>query len=183
MAASRFDFSYRENASKLHRKVGDTLRSSPFFSSHLIFQEYPINRIDSSYKGSHFYDWVILDLLIVIECHGEQHYEKINFGGISDDDAHSNFLAQRYRDRKKMDAAIKAGFTFIEVPYWDLKKIDSDYLYNLYEKNKNLSPLPEEVPVETNNWKEKNNQKVKEIRHLNYEKTKRRLKNEVSRSS
>ena len=101
MKTSRFKYGYRRSASKLHKKTGDLLRE--MFPSMRIYQEYPVNKINSSYNtGRHKFDWVILDLKAVIECHGAQHYQVCTFGG-DQDKAIDQFRDIQYRDKKKKD--------------------------------------------------------------------------------
>ena len=72
---------YAQNASKLHRKVGEILQlTSPFSGSELrqeaivsdIFPEYTNNRDK--------YDWTLPSLFVITECHGIQHYQVQTFG-------------------------------------------------------------------------------------------------------
>jgi len=115
---SRFKKSYRKNASKLHKTIGRILRTSKSFKNYSIYQEYPVNRINSNFKsGREKFDWIIKDLKIIIECHGQQHYFPVNFGGISDEEAISKFRKQQYQDRIKKKAAEQAGWTYIVVKY------------------------------------------------------------------
>lgn len=146
MKGSKYRFSYRKNASKLHKIVGEALRNSSKFKGYKIYQEYPVSDICSSYKNhSHKFDWVILDLKIVIEVHGEQHYKEVDFGGEGQEKAADRLSSVRHRDRVKMDAAIEAGFTYIEIPYSDIKKVDEDYIWCLYRScyNPELGSLEE----------------------------------------
>jgi len=68
-------------------------------------------------SGREKFDWVILDLMIVIECHGQQHYKPVCFGGIPEEEAKIRFQEQVLRDLKKMQAAQKAGWTYIIFKY------------------------------------------------------------------
>ena len=136
MKSRRFASRYRQNASKLHKRVGDILQApgSPF-RNFKIYQEYPVSRVNPEYhNNSHKFDWVILDLYLVIEAHGEQHYNPVAFGGMDYEEATECFLQQRHRDNSKMDAAVEAGFTYIVIPYHDYKLVDADYIWNLYQK-------------------------------------------------
>ena len=66
---------YRKNASELHRAIGNILLSKEGpFSLYKIHQEYPVHKINPNFKSKrHKFDWVILDLSVVIEGHGQQH--------------------------------------------------------------------------------------------------------------
>lgn len=133
MKSSRFQFQYRESASKLHRTVGEVLRKS--FSGYRVYQEYPVSRINPSYRDtSHHFDWVILDLNVVIECNGEQHESISCFGGTDCLSALENLTATRRRDIRKMEAAIEAGWTYIVIPWYDISRIDSSYLWTMIQE-------------------------------------------------
>lgn len=129
---------FQKNASLLHKKVGETLSSSPLFQIFKIYQEYPVYKINNLYKNRlHKFDWVVMDIFMVIECQGEQHTKPVRFGGISSIEADNNLVTQKHRDLTKYDAAITAGFTYIEIPYYEYDIIDDNYIYNLYTTNKN----------------------------------------------
>jgi hypothetical protein len=134
-ANQRFRFSYRENASKLHREIGEALRDplGPF-ARYKIYQEYPVWKVLPSYwPKSHRFDWVILDLKIVIEGMGMQHVKEVRFANNQTiEEIQDTFSAIKYRDNEKMTAAVQAGFTYLEVPYDSLGRISSDYLFNLF---------------------------------------------------
>jgi hypothetical protein len=131
MKTRRLQTAYRSIASKLHRKVGDILRSSPVFSGWKVYQEYPVNRLNPDFSdGRCKFDWVILDLKIVIECHGRQHYESVCFGG-EPEKAIAAFHRMKQRDEAKREAAIAVGFSYLVVPYWDEKIVDEVYVLNL----------------------------------------------------
>ena len=130
MKTRRLKYSYRHSASKLHKAVGEVLRNGTF-SQFKIYQEYPVNKINPDFSdGRCKFDWVILDLKIVLECNGRQHYEEVCFGG--DPEKSIGSLARiQHRDEVKKEAAILAGFTYIAIPYWDLKEISETYIFNL----------------------------------------------------
>lgn len=137
MKNSRFKTEYRQSASKLHKAVGDVLKSSPLFRNYNVYQEYPVSRVNSNYtRNSEHFDWVISDIKLVIECHGKQHFEVSDFSGKEEDGGLSKFRAQRIRDTKKRLAATEAGYTYIVVKYDD-KNIDEDFIWNLYKANEN----------------------------------------------
>jgi len=108
MKSRRLSHAYRKNASRLHRAVGDALlnKESPF-KNYKVYQEYPVNRINPDYQdGRHKFDWVILDLRLVIEVHGEQHFKPVDFGGEGSDKAEENWRDTQFRDTKKKRAAV-----------------------------------------------------------------------------
>lgn len=116
--SSRLNQEYRKNASKLHKRVGNMLRESPIFSNYRIYQEYPVNRISPYFdSGREKFDWIIMDLMVVIECHGQQHYYPVRFGGISPAEAEVKFQQQIRRDTAKEEAACKAGWTYVVFKY------------------------------------------------------------------
>lgn len=179
MRTSRFKKQYRTHSSKLHRKVGDILREGTLFSANKIYQEYPVSKIDPEYpNNSHRFDWVILDLKIVIECHGEQHYTSVNFGGIDDIEALSRKIDQSRRDQLKADAAIRAGFTYIEIPYKDLHIISEGYIWDKYilHKNPNSGTKRVHVKHEPNDYEIRKKEMAKQARKEAYRRKKEWLK-------
>ena len=81
------------NASTLHKHVGAILLAIPAFQGYEVRQEYPVVKVDPKYpSGREKFDWVVLGARIVIECHGEQHYEPVCFGGIDIDQAKRNLM-------------------------------------------------------------------------------------------
>lgn len=130
MKSKRFQFKYRAGASKLHKKVGDLMRSSSILNGYNFLQEYPVSSINPGYEGTreHF-DWVSTDLKVVIECHGEQHYHPVCFGGITMKQAIDNYEGQKERDASKQGAALAAGWGYLSIPYDT--KINEQYLIEL----------------------------------------------------
>lgn len=140
MKNSRFQYTYRKSASKQHRQVGDILRSSSFFKNYQIYQEYPVNRINPEYTSSreHF-DWVVLELKLVIEVHGIQHTVGTDFSGkLTPEETEEQFQALQMRDKDKEKAAIKAGYTYIAIPY--NIEITEQYIIEQYQKLYNTLP-------------------------------------------
>lgn len=130
MKSKRFQFAYRENASRGHRIVGEVLRTSKFFRGHKIYQEYQVSRINPNFKSNrHLYDWVILDLKVVIEVMGEQHENEKAFC-INKTKAQmwEDFYQTKRNDRIKKKAALDVGFTYIEIPYKDIDIVDENYI-------------------------------------------------------
>lgn len=191
MKNRRFKYEYRENSSSLHKKVGNILRKSDIFKGFSIYQEYPVSRINSDYQSNREkFDWVVLELKIVIECHGRQHYEVIDFSGEAEDGGYGAFQAQKRRDRKKKNAALDAGFTYIEIPYYDEKKLDDKYIWSCFKANENTEkPIVEAKPQKPKNtvsfadqWKKYREskfyreqlEKKKEIERSRYRKSKKK---------
>jgi hypothetical protein len=169
---SRLKESYRKNSSKLHRLVGDVLKSpSSSFSGYKIYQEYPVNKINKSYDNSrHKFDWVVLDIKLVIECHGKQHYEVTNWGNISNEEAIDQYQKQKIRDQLKQDAAIQAGYTYIVIPY-NVKEVTTTYIWDLYKSNFNVKPITRPKVVE-NLYREEQLTKASNYRKEQYKKKK-----------
>lgn len=66
------------------------------------------------------------NLKCLIEYQGKQHYEPIeHFGG------EEQFIKQQFYDNKKRSFCKQNNISLIEIPYWDLNKIDSKYILNL----------------------------------------------------
>ena len=133
MKTSRLQYQYRQSASKLHKKVGNLLRSGEtFIGIHEAYQEYPVNRVNSIYpNSSHHFDWVIPSLKVVIECHGEQHYSPVAFDG-NYDTVVMKFEELKKRDKSKKMAALDADYVYIEVPYKVYNTIDEIWLLEAY---------------------------------------------------
>jgi len=130
MKSSRFRESFRKSASKGHILVGTLLRQ--IFPYSKIYQEYPVNKILPSFRsGRHKYDWVVLDKLLVIEVMGEQHYKAVRWSSrMSDDDAELALMERRRTDMEKREAALEAGFHYLEIPYSDLESLTRDGLFS-----------------------------------------------------
>ena len=185
MKNSRFRYSYRSSASKLHKAVGEVLRNSSLFGDFEIYQEYPVNRINTNYPNSrHHFDWVIPKLNIVIEAHGAQHFQVVRFGG-TEEDAEKAFLDGQARDLAKKRAALEAGYFYIMIPHYDIKSLDAEYIYKLIELAKNQESEYTEKAYEKNKrqnflerLKEDCKQKQKEDRatYLQSDKHKEQLK-------
>jgi len=150
MKQHRFRRGYRKSASKLHRAVGDALLSedSPF-RTYRVYQEYPLHKIVGSNRkildlsntfntrlNALLFDWVILDLQLVIEAHGEQHYKPVDFGGEGEEKAEENFLQQIHRDKLKEELAKEAGFVYLSISYTEIDQLLTDgpsYLWKRYQ--------------------------------------------------
>lgn len=139
MKSSRFRYSYRENSSNLHQSIGEILRNGSL-SGYKIYQEYPVNKIDPSFSdGRCKFDWVILDLRVVIEVHGEQHYKPVRWSKeISEEEAIANFHQLQERDQAKKQAAISSGYTYLAISYQEIKNetIDSSWLIEKIKENR-----------------------------------------------
>jgi len=173
MKTNRLDLQYRESASKLHKKIGDILLwPGGLFATYKVYQEYPVNRININYNdASHKFDWVVLDLRLVIEAHGAQHFKPVDFGGQGKDKTIDNWHNMKYRDHKKEQAAIEAGYTYIIISYEDINAITDSYIWGMYQKNLNhLSLIKQDKSIDK--YKEEIKEKAKQYRHEQYLKQK-----------
>lgn len=109
---------YHSNASKAHKTIGELLESSPYFSNMRFYQEYPVNKIYPYYdSGREKFDWVILDIQVIIEMNGQHHYQPVRYGGISLEEAEIKLKEQIVRDAAKKNAAIAAGYAYVVFKY------------------------------------------------------------------
>jgi len=110
--------------SKYHKYVRDLLLTDPLFRNHKIIQEYPVSSVNPDwYSNRHRFDLVILDLKVVIEVHGEQHYHRTIWEKTqSAEEVEAIFLQQKDLDYRKKQAALDAGWGYIEIPYWEINK-------------------------------------------------------------
>jgi len=116
-----------KNASRMHKLVGQLL-TEEMFNCYEIRQEYPVNMVNPSFSsGREKFDWVLPSLKIIIEVHGEAHYNKVCFGGMAEDEAKIAFRKQMERDQKKQEAALEAGWSYVVVKY-DEKNLTADML-------------------------------------------------------
>jgi hypothetical protein len=146
MKTSRFRHSYRENSSRLHRKVGEILRApAGYFSGYKIYQEYPVQKVNPDWhSGRHHFDWVILDLRVIIEVHGEQHYKPVCFGGISEEEAEAKLTQQQMSDAAKREAALDAGWAYVAIPWDMVDRLTSGFLVDLIEASERRPPHVED---------------------------------------
>ena len=151
MKTSRFKKYYRKSASKLHKKIGDLLRSSEL-SGYKLYQEYPVQMINTSYySGKEHFDWVIVDLKVVIECMGEQQYKPIAFGKEDTSVTLERFKNQKTRDEAKKAAVIEIGWGYICLSYQDIESITQEQLVKLVKDSIGSSIKKESAP--STNWK------------------------------
>jgi very-short-patch-repair endonuclease len=122
MKHNRFNYEYRDNASKRHKLVGDLLRNSFYFQNYQSYQEWPVEKINANWKsGREHFDWVVPSLKLVIEVHG--------------DDSSEEYKKLLYQ---KEQAAIAAGWTFLYISAEDT--ITAEWILEryrtFYDKNK-----------------------------------------------
>ena len=130
MKTSKRPSQLAKNASGLHKHVGSLLTSMKSLKGFEIRQEYPVKKVNPEFKsGREKFDWVILGARIVVECHGEQHYKPVCFGGIDKEQAKKNLISVQARDEEKQAAAHDAGWTYVVVRY-DEENITEEMLYD-----------------------------------------------------
>ena len=118
-----------ESASKFHNKVREILATDSYFKRLRCFQEVPvIDLIPDYYASNQHYDWYIEELETIIELHGMQHYQCVNYGNIGYELAQKNFYNIQQRDIDKKEYAIEAGYKFVEIPYKHYNKLDRSSL-------------------------------------------------------
>lgn len=121
-----------DGASNFHNKIREIFSTDPFFKVMNCFQEVPVSALVESYTNNFdAVDWYIDELNTVIELHGVQHYKMQSFGS---KDSYINqvkaFNNIKYRDNRKKNALITAGFTYIEISYKEISKLNSEYIKN-----------------------------------------------------
>ena len=127
-------------ASNFHNKVRSIFASDEYFKRFKCYQEVAVKDLVPTYPYiNHHYDWYIPKLNTVIELHGRQHYQMVNFGSIGYDEANQNFINMRERDHLKQIAAQENGYRYVEIPYKAYAKLNAATLkkYILGELNDN----------------------------------------------
>lgn len=72
------------------------------------------------------FDFYIPSLNLCIEYHGEQHYESVRFGGVSEKIAKDNLKKTKINDSIKKKYCKKNNISLLTIPYWkysDMEKI------------------------------------------------------------
>jgi hypothetical protein len=136
MKVARFKQEYRKSTSQLHRKIGEILKTSPSFRFYRIYQEYPVSKINPNCTNQRLrFDWVILDLKLIIEGMGKQHEIPTDFSGKAEDGGVSQFQNIQYRDKLKKDFAENAGWTYIAISYKEENILNEDLIISYYIQN------------------------------------------------
>lgn len=158
--------------SKGHLLIGSLLAQTNF----KIQEELPVSAIaDTKYRG--WYDWAILDLKVVIEIHGEQHYQATSFGKTSPgedkvEQAVSNLALNKLRDSNKERIATEAGWGYLAVPYTELSGLTTEKLLAQINKVSSLSMKIEKKQKPIDIYKEKQKERAREYRKQQYQKWK-----------
>ena len=140
---------YAANASKQHIAMGEFLVANGYKDFGLE-QEVAVKSICSDYtNGRDRFDYVIKDLSLVIEIHGEQHYKPVTFGGINKSTAKHRYVRQVNKDVRKAESAISNGYYYISYSYKETIDLES-FTKKLDEamsvtKNWEIKPIPEET--------------------------------------
>lgn len=114
-------------SSKLEEQVEKLLKE------HNIYFENHVTSIRLKWLGYKHLDFYLPDYNIAIECQGEQHYEPVKFGGISEERAVKNFELQKQRDVEKQKLCLDNN---IELIYFTKRKYN--YLSNVITNENKL---------------------------------------------
>jgi serine protease inhibitor ecotin len=82
--------------------------------------------------GNQSFDFFLPEHNILVEFQGEQHYEPVRFGGISEHNAKKFFEKQQKLDNRKKDFCHKYGYILIEIRYDE----EPEYILNDYFREK-----------------------------------------------
>jgi very-short-patch-repair endonuclease len=139
-----------------------------------VYQEYPVKKINPDfYSGKCKYDWAILDMKVIIEVMGEQHYQPVRWSRqTSKEESVSNFEDIKYRDQQKKKAALEAGYTYLAIPYSIVREgIDIETIMNMISDNakEEVVSVPKKKGPATPVWMR---EKHKEIRKAQYRRSK-----------
>ena len=120
------------NQSVFHNTVREIFCKDSFFRNLHCYQEVNVQELIEDYEvRNHHYDWYIEELNMVIELHGNQHYKMVNYGNIGYDAAIRSFRKMQGRDNMKKQAALDAGYTFVEIPYKYARRLNPKLLRKL----------------------------------------------------
>ena len=136
MKISRFKYQYNKGASRLHRTIGEILRSPPW-NHYRVYQEYPVNKINPKFKsGRERFDWYIKDLNLIIELMGSQHEVPVTFGGISKLQAGFDLIKRIKKDISKKLAAEEMDCIYLVIWYHEI--ITPELLWIKYKEAKKI---------------------------------------------
>lgn len=127
----------RDHASKLHKRVGEILTTSPLFRLYTLEQEYNVKKVHPDFHLNCFYDWVILELRVIIEVHGRQHYKPVDFGN-DYEKALTGFHDTQRRDKLKEQAAKIAGWHYVIVTQDEVASLTDTKLLDMIEASIDL---------------------------------------------
>lgn len=125
-------FTLLPSASAFHNKVRELILKDPILNNMKCYQEVSVAELIDGYQfRNHHFDWYIDELATVVELHGAQHYEMVNFGNIAYDAAVDRFRGIKKRDQMKKTAALEAGLNYVEIDYKKYKKLNGELLREL----------------------------------------------------
>ena len=114
----------------------DIFRNDSFFKSLSCYQEVPVADLVPCYSSrQHRVDWYLDEFRTVIELHGKQHYELVNFSNKPYLEAERDFNNIKFRDNLKKTALIEAGYEYIEISFKDKKKLNAEFIKNKIFQN------------------------------------------------
>lgn len=93
------------------------------------------------------YDNEIVDYKLIIEVHGSQHYYPCKTWGkreLTEEEAIKNLEYTQWKDLYKKNYALKNGYYYLEIPYWNF---NSDYYKKLV--NNKLIEITNHMPTTT----------------------------------
>lgn len=118
-------FSEIESASKFHNRARQILATDSLLRGFAAYQEVPVKDLVPGYPYTHFFDWYVEELNLIVELHGAQHYKVVNFGNNSYEEAQKQFKDIQTRDSRKKAAAIEAGYEYLAISYKEYTKLNA----------------------------------------------------------
>jgi hypothetical protein len=126
---------HNPEASEFHELFRTFILTEPRLRNLRWYQEVNVKDLIPDYEyTSHHYDWYLYEIDLIVELHGQQHYQVTNFGSISADDALVNYRNMLYRDNLKRTTALEKGFLYAVIPYKDRNRISHDLIFQLAEE-------------------------------------------------
>lgn len=106
------------------------------FKNFEIRQEYRVKAVNPDFDSNREkFDWAVLGMKVIVECHGKQHYEPTRFGGPKDEEKkRRDFRALQERDAAKKKAAEEAGWAYIVVSYKEEKITEEELLKRIRDE-------------------------------------------------
>ena len=74
-------------------------------------------------------DFVLPDYKCIIEVDGEQHFQPVRFGGVSQETAESNLEDQKYRDDLKRRICMEMDYKLVRIRYD--QEVNEDVIFEL----------------------------------------------------
>jgi len=159
----------RRKKSKGHILIGELLS----FCNFKYAEEVPVSKINPNSTLRGWFDWVILDLKCVIEVHGRQHYEAVDFSGKDAEGAVMKYNEQKLQDAAKQRAAAEGGWGYLAIPYIALKDLSEEDLFVMVKEAVDLIAAPcsewqASLPPACEEYKEFQKQRAKKYRKEQY---------------